>query len=65
MGLFSFFKANIDDRFYVNYMEPSDETVDSACLSYNHGFGLMSQDEQDLMRFKAKEWLHAWRKEFE
>ena len=64
MSLFPFEKAKIDERFYVNFMEPSDETIDSVCLSYNHSFGLMSKEEQDLLRFKAKEWLHAWRKEF-
>lgn len=45
--------------------EPTKEQIDGACFSFYHGFGLMSKEEQDKLRFQAKEWFHAWRKEFE
>ena len=38
--------------------------LNSACMSYRHDFGLMTPDEQERLRWSAKEWLHAWRKEF-
>lgn len=42
--------------------EPTADQVDSACLSYRHDFGLLSEKDQDRLRFEAKEWLLAWRK---
>ena len=45
--------------------QPTDAQIDSACLSYDHSFGLMGEQSRDQLRFEAKEWLHAWRKEFE
>lgn len=46
-------------------LTPSDEEIDSACLSMNHSFGLMDVELQNRMRFEAKEWLHAWGKEIQ
>ena len=46
-------------------LTPSKEEIDSACLSMNHGFGLMDIELKNRMRFEAKEWLHAWGKEIQ
>jgi hypothetical protein len=43
---------------------PTDNQVASACLSYRHDFGLMDKPARDGLMWQAKEWLHAWRKEF-
>ena len=43
--------------------EPTDEQVASACLSYNHSFGLMIEAQRIAMMHQAREWLRAWRKE--
>lgn len=45
--------------------EPTDLEVSSACLSFDHGYGLLSQEERASLEFQAREWLHAWRKELE
>lgn len=39
--------------------------LNSACMWYRHDFGLMDAEEQERMRWAAKEWLRAWRKELE
>jgi hypothetical protein len=39
--------------------EPTDEQIDSACLSYRHDFGLLSVGVQDYIRFQAREWAAA------
>lgn len=44
-------------------LSPTAQQINSACLSYDHAFGLMSKDEQERMRFQATEWLRAWQKE--
>lgn len=33
--------------------------IDNVCLSYRHDFGLLSKDEQDLLRFEADGWYNA------
>lgn len=43
--------------------EPTNKQVDSACLSYRHDFGLLTEDERKQVRFEAREWLRAWLKE--
>lgn len=43
--------------------EPADEQIASACLSYSRDYGLMTENEQRIMRFIGSEWLKAWRKE--
>ncbi len=43
---------------------PTPAQLNSACMSYRHDFGLMEEDERERLRWSAKEWLHAWRKEF-
>ena len=44
-------------------LAPTFAQLNSACMSYRHDFGLMSDEEQERLRWLAKEWLHAWRKE--
>jgi hypothetical protein len=43
--------------------EPTQAQVSSACLSFRHDYGLLSEAEQKAVQFEAREWLHAWRKE--
>ena len=33
--------------------------IDNVCLSYRHDFGLLSEDEQNKVRFECKEWMRA------
>lgn len=37
--------------------------IDSACMSFNHSFGLMTEEAQNQLRYQAKEWLIAFGKE--
>jgi hypothetical protein len=43
--------------------EPTEAQINSACLSYDHSFGLMEGAERQMVRFEAREWLRAWQKE--
>jgi len=45
--------------------ELTDAQIESACLSYRHDFGLLSEYEQRLIRNQCKWWFEAIRKEFE
>ena len=45
--------------------EPTPQQVNSACLSYDHSFGLMDEDQKERLRNQAKKWLHAWKKELD
>ncbi len=47
-----------------NMFDPTIEQLNSVCMSFNHSFGLMTEEEQKRMRWEAKEWLYAWYKEF-
>lgn len=44
-------------------LHPTAQQINSACISYDHTFGLMSKDEQERTRSQAMEWLRAWQKE--
>ena len=44
--------------------EVTDRMINSACMSYRHDFGLLTEEEQNRMRIEAKEWLRVWKKEF-
>lgn len=46
-----------------SWTQPTDAEINSACFSYRHDYGLLSEDEKKRIRFQAKEWLHVWRKE--
>lgn len=35
--------------------------IENMCLSYRHDFGLMTPEEQQALRFEAREWLRAYR----
>ena len=43
--------------------EPTDEQIASACLSFRHDYGLLTEVEQACLECSAVEWLRAWRKE--
>lgn len=38
--------------------EPTEGELVSACLSYNHGYGLMNPEQRDKLHFQCREW---WR----
>jgi hypothetical protein len=42
------FECFSDEKFILN-----------VCYSFRHDFGLLSKDEQDLIRFECKEWMRA------
>lgn len=42
--------------------EITDKDVLSACLSYRHDFGLLSEEEKLTIIFEANQWLYAWKK---
>ncbi len=48
--------VSLIDRF------PTEEEICSACLYFNHGFGLMTIEQRKRLMFDASEWLYAWRK---
>lgn len=48
---------------FKSWDKPTPKEIDSACMSYRHDFGLLSELEKSMCRFQAVEWLHAWRKE--
>lgn len=37
----------------------SDIFINNVCLSYDHSFGLMTEEEQKKIRFECKEWMRA------
>jgi hypothetical protein len=41
---------------------PPDEFFRNACLSKNHSFGIMSEEEQKTLCFQAKEWWRIFQK---
>jgi hypothetical protein len=43
----------------------TDKQLASVCLTFNHGFGLMTEDEQKLLLRAARSWADAFRKELE
>lgn len=44
----------------MNNWQPTDAQCRSACYSFRHDFGLLSEEEQRRTVFEAKEWLRAW-----
>lgn len=36
------------------------KSIDSACLSYRHDFGLLSEEQKNKVRFQATEWSRAF-----
>lgn len=43
---------------------PTEAQIASACLSYDHSFGLMDGPQRVALMHQAREWLHAWREGF-
>ena len=41
---------------------PTDAEIESACLSYRHDYGLMTDEQKRMLRCDALEWLRAWQK---
>ena len=37
----------------------SDTFIDNVCLSYRHDFGLMAEQDKQILRFECKEWMRA------
>lgn len=35
------------------------ETIDSLCLTYRHDFGLLPDDEKNMVRAQAKAWINT------
>ena len=44
-------------------IEPNFEIVNSVCLSKDHSFSLMPDEQKKALRAECLDWLHAWRKE--
>lgn len=40
---------------------PTEAQIVSACLSYDHSFGLMDGPQRVALMHQAREWFHAWR----
>ncbi len=55
--------AAIKQERAVEPEAPTLAQLNSACMSYRHDFGLMEDEERERLRWAAKEWLRAWRKE--
>jgi hypothetical protein len=43
-------------------LRPTDDQIESACLSYRHDFGLLDVAEQSKVKYAGLEWLLAWQK---
>jgi len=41
---------------------PTEAEIASACLYYDHSFGLMDAEQRRRLAWEAAEWLHSWRK---
>jgi len=42
--------------------EPTNDEIHSACLYYDHSYGLMDASKREHLQFVAKEWLRSWQK---
>ncbi len=42
-----------------NYIT-SDYFVDNVCLSYRHDFGILPEEEKEILRQDARRWYKAW-----
>jgi hypothetical protein len=43
--------------------EPTAQQIDSACMTFNHNFGLLKEDVRAVLRNEAMRWFRAWQKE--
>ena len=47
------------EEYAGNYIT-SDYFVNSVCMSYRHDFGILPEEEKELLRWEAKRWYKAW-----
>ena len=45
---------------FIHDLEPTEEQVAKACLSFRHDFGIMPSLEAEKITFQAREWLSIW-----
>lgn len=50
------------DSLYSPQPSKEERVINSVCLSFRHDYGLLSKEEQENLKFEAREWLYAWRK---
>ena len=41
-------------------LQDNSKLVDNMCMSYRHDFGLMAEQDKQVLRFECKEWLRAY-----
>jgi len=46
----------------TSLLKPMQAEIESACLYYDHSYGLMDDDQRKKLEQDAAEWLIAWRK---
>lgn len=49
----------MQERTCVTHLFVDPLFIDNVCLSYRHDFGLLSQEDQERIRFECKEWMRA------
>lgn len=56
-------KGRKDGREETVYLigAPNPEFLENCCMSYDHSFGLMSEEEKRRIRFYGREWMRAIR----
>jgi len=47
------FIANVSERFN------DEDFITNVCLSYRHDYGLLSNNDRNILRFECKEWMRA------
>jgi hypothetical protein len=46
----------------TSLLKPTQAEIASACLYYDHSYGLMGDDQRKKLEQDAAEWFSAWRK---
>ena len=46
----------------TSLLKPMQAEIESACLYYDHSYGLMGEDQRKQLERDAAEWSSAWRK---
>ena len=47
------------EEYARNYIT-SDYFVNSVCMSYRHDFGMLPEEEKEILRWEAKRWYKVW-----
>jgi len=47
------------DLLGVRQRFSSDKFIENVCLSWRHDFGLLAEQDKQLIRFDCKEWMRA------